>query len=816
MKNFNILGLDDRERLGNTESIEVYLGKIFPGSVVRHFYTVQEAIIELENNNQSEAPSIVFYDASGSLNKTKGYDEFLKLMEWGKANRPEHFPHYAVFMSADFECACQCKRLAIASDILPDGNIFAISKGEIFLARQYVVEGKIFSLGFWRDEDSGEFRRFINHALDLNLPVTTQEMEAALIRDGRLWPEDVIFLYRSEKMSATRALEILSTNENGTFSDGSWDYVETTSVSKASKAGFQKGSGEARHGYAAFTLEDALNIRRQGKDPVLIVQRFDPDWYTHLPQLAGLVVMESEASGHLALLATSYGVASLIAPATTKTMTQCYPLLAFSQSDAPLVRLVQGDHPSLEYIYGSAEQIADNQGDDAFIDIKELWKEPTVIIAGAPVTIDPETSGCGIYDSHVSMGSNNFRRHVGEIRHIYRRAAVEHCKPFMRFKANIDALQQVDKAYALAGDGIGLVRTEHLAFADTTSLQALRDIFTQKGSSGMALDALKQRQQAQTTAIFDTIQKNWSRLSGKEAYPVRMRLLDAPPEEFLSPSDYLALSAIIPVSEQRGVQMGMRMPELYQNQIDAIFAAYAEFSGAPAPSLADEMFEDYKDMYETKEEFLASLGDCLSPETDEDRSARKANIGLEIMVPTVKTLDELLSVKQMVMEAALKHNVSRSEFKFGMMLETTEAAERAEYFAPHVDFVSIGSNDLTSAVTGIARSNIVLWNAVSNPRPGKGDPFTNIRKDVVKLLRGAVRRMRSVNRSISVDLCGAHAADLESLKKMRTLGLNSVSLPPSGRNHIALPADWALHDFRRWNKRPSRKAGQTTERAPAA
>ncbi len=792
------------------------MGKIFPGSVVRHFHAVWEAIEELENIDPSEAPSIVFYDAFEFMNRTKGYDEFSELTEWVKANRPEHLPCYAVFMSADLEYADQCKRLAIANGTLPDGNIFAISKSEIFPVHHYIVERENFRLDLLRDEDSGEFRRFINHSLGLNLPVTPEEVEAALISDGRLWPEDVMSLYHSGKMSATRALEILSTNEKGTFSDGSWGYVETTFVSKASKAGFQKGSGEPRHGYAAFTVEDALDIRRQGKEPVLIVQRFDPDWYTHLPQLAGLVVMESEASGHLALLATSYGVASLIAPATIENMTQRYPSLAFSQSDAPLARLVQGERPSLEYIYGSAEQIVDDQGDEASIDIEALWKEPTAITAGAPVTIDTETWGCGIYDSHVSMGSNNFRRHVGEIRRIYRRAAVEHCKPFMRFKANIDAIQQVDEACALAGDGIGLVRTEHLAFADTTSFQAMRDIFTQQGSTGAALDALKQRQQAQTTAILDTIQKNWSRLGGKEAYPVRMRLLDAPPEEFLSPPDYSALSATIPVPEQRGVQMGMRMPELYKNQIDAIFAAYAIFSGAPAPSLADEMFEDYKDMYKTKEEFLASLGDAPTQETEEDRSARKANIGLEIMVPTVKTLDELLFVKRMVMEAARKHNVSPSEFKFGMMLETSEAAERAEDFAPHIDFASIGSNDLTSAVTGIARSDIAARSAAVNPRTGKGDPFTNIRKDVVQLLRGAVRRMRLANRSISVDLCGAHAADLESLKKMRTLGLNSVSLPPSGRNHIALSADWALHDFRHWNKRPSRKAARTTESAPAA
>jgi hypothetical protein len=33
---------------------------------------------------------------------------------------------------------------------------------------------------------------------------------------------------------------------------------------------------------------------------------------------------------------------------------------------------------------------------------------------------------------------------------------------------------------------------------------------------------------------------------------------------------------------------------------------------------------------------------------------------------------------------------------------------------------------------------------------------------------------------------------------LRPARLTSVSMPPSGRNHHALAADWALYDFKQW------------------
>ena len=69
---------------------------------------------------------------------------------------------------------------------------------------------------------------------------------------------------------------------------------------------------------------------------------------------------------------------------------------------------------------------------------------------------------------------------------------------------------------------------------------------------------------------------------------------------------------------------------------------------------------------------------------------------VSIMVPQVITLQELLWVKRMVKDKAIK---------VGIMMETVRACMRAGRLAQVADFFSFGTNDLTQMTFGYSRDD---------------------------------------------------------------------------------------------------------------
>jgi multiphosphoryl transfer protein len=129
---------------------------------------------------------------------------------------------------------------------------------------------------------------------------------------------------------------------------------------------------------------------------------------------------------------------------------------------------------------------------------------------------------------------------------------------------------------------------------------------------------------------------------------------------------------------------------------------------------------------------------------------------LRILVPMVTSPGQIRSVRQ-VLETVLD---GRSSPQLGSMIETPDAALRAEEIAEVSDFLSIGTNDLTQLVLGLDRER------------SKSAPVMD-----PKVLRLIDKTMRAGRRAgIPVDVCGEAASDPIAMPVLVGLGVDELSV----------------------------------------
>jgi phosphoenolpyruvate-protein kinase (PTS system EI component) len=146
-----------------------------------------------------------------------------------------------------------------------------------------------------------------------------------------------------------------------------------------------------------------------------------------------------------------------------------------------------------------------------------------------------------------------------------------------------------------------------------------------------------------------------------------------------------------------------------------------------------------------------------------------AGTGLEVMIPMVRSLDEVSHVRGELARAAKAAGTDPPPL--GMMVEVAATAAAAAAFAPHVDFFSIGTNDLTADVLGRER-------AALPPSAAAGPP-------VLAAIAGVVRAARAAG--IGVSVCGDSAADPEVLPLLIGIGVRTVSV---GAAKVSRVAEW--------------------------
>jgi pyruvate,orthophosphate dikinase len=120
-------------------------------------------------------------------------------------------------------------------------------------------------------------------------------------------------------------------------------------------------------------------------------------------------------------------------------------------------------------------------------------------------------------------------------------------------------------------------------------------------------------------------------------------------------------------------------------------------------------------------------------------------------------------------------------YTVGTMIELPRAAICADNLAPHVDFVSFGTNDLTQMAFGFSRDDarkFIDTYLLQGILPF--DPFLTIDQiGVGGLIRMAIDKLRAVKPEIKIGVCGEHAGDPESIGFFASLGVDYISCSPA-------------------------------------
>ncbi|UZQ64689.1 PEP-utilizing enzyme, partial [Treponema pallidum] len=155
---------------------------------------------------------------------------------------------------------------------------------------------------------------------------------------------------------------------------------------------------------------------------------------------------------------------------------------------------------------------------------------------------------------------------------------------------------------------------------------------------------------------------------------------------------------------------------------------------------------------------------------------------LRILIPMVSRVEEIHAVADLISEVADEcaraHVSTPDRVALGIMIETPASALMAADFAPHVDFFSIGTNDLTQYVFAADRENEQVSSYADYFHPA-----------LLRLIQHVIHAHRHLRQRPGISfgeqgigrvvMCGAMAEDETALFLLAGLGLRALSVPSS-------------------------------------
>ena len=137
---------------------------------------------------------------------------------------------------------------------------------------------------------------------------------------------------------------------------------------------------------------------------------------------------------------------------------------------------------------------------------------------------------------------------------------------------------------------------------------------------------------------------------------------------------------------------------------------------------------------------------------------------VKVMFPMISTIEDFLKSKKIIVDIAKKLNKNVPEI--GIMIETPSSTILAEDFSEHVDFFSIGTNDLTQYIMAADRGNPNLIEYQDSLHPA-----------ILRVLESVFSIGGEANKEVSV--CGEMASDPTAAVALYILGLRKFSMSPS-------------------------------------
>jgi phosphoenolpyruvate-protein phosphotransferase (PTS system enzyme I) len=153
---------------------------------------------------------------------------------------------------------------------------------------------------------------------------------------------------------------------------------------------------------------------------------------------------------------------------------------------------------------------------------------------------------------------------------------------------------------------------------------------------------------------------------------------------------------------------------------------------------------------------------------------------VRIMFPMITALEEVRKVKAMVRRSCnhlREEGRSCGDIPLGMMLEVPAAAISIKDMLPHVDFVSIGSNDLVQYLMAADRDNPKVSHLCQPLAP-----------PVLRVLSSVIKACHKANKPLT--LCGEMAGQPRAFVLLFAMGLRSFSMSPA---FIPTMKDLAAH-----------------------
>jgi len=155
----------------------------------------------------------------------------------------------------------------------------------------------------------------------------------------------------------------------------------------------------------------------------------------------------------------------------------------------------------------------------------------------------------------------------------------------------------------------------------------------------------------------------------------------------------------------------------------------------------------YPDLLDTQLEALM--------EFSEDRDLR-------ILIPMVTVADDVVAIRKCLAQVA-KQSDQETIPLLGAMVETPAAALGVGELAKHIDFLSIGTNDLTQYTMAAGREN-----------PLVNDYFIEGHPAVMRLVSMVVEEAGTM----PVGICGELARQIDALPVLLNLGVRTLSVAP--------------------------------------